>query len=428
MKILSVQEDTLGHDLGLKPGDSLLKINGKKVADTIDYQFRITEENVLLVFEIDGKFASFDIEKDYDTDLGVEFEEFKIRSCANDCVFCFVDQNPKDMRQTLYFRDGDFRLSYLHGHYITLTNMGQKDLNRIVEQRLSPLYISVHATDPDLRKELFLYKKDDFLLEKLSFLIDNDIELHTQIVLMPDKNDGDQLIRTLTDIYQYFPKLQSCSIVPVGLTDHRDGLMKLSTVSPDYAKQFLQGFPQLRKQFNGVDHPFLFLSDEWYILADHPFPPLYEYDDVDVVENGVGQVAAFLDKFENEKALISQYNNVNRNFSIATGTLIHGLFEKEVGGYLNNLTGINVSVYPVKNDFLGHSVTVSGLLTGRDIVDQLKDKNLGEALWISHRILDDDGTKTLDDMTLEEMSASLGVPVNISNDSILEIFKRNIHG
>ncbi|SVC20589.1 uncharacterized protein METZ01_LOCUS273443, partial [marine metagenome] len=201
MKIITVNTDSLGEKIGLHPGDRLLKINGKRVHDEIDYKFRITDELVTLDFEINGHIEQIEVEKNYDVDLGVEFEEMKIRSCANDCVFCFVDQNPPNMRKGMYFRDGDYRMSYLHGHYITMTNMGQNDLDRIIGQRLTPLYISVHVTEPKLRQELFLYKRDDGLLEKLKYLTSNAIELHTQIVLMPGINDGDCLVKTLEDLF-----------------------------------------------------------------------------------------------------------------------------------------------------------------------------------------------------------------------------------
>ena len=418
----------MGHTLGLQAGDRLLRIDGRKVTDIIDYQFRITEESVILDIEKEDRIVSFDIEKDYDADLGVEFEEFKIRSCANDCVFCFVDQNPRDMRETLYFRDGDYRLSYLHGHYVTLTNMGQKDMERVVEQRLSPLYISVHATNPELRKKLFLYNKDDNLLKKLAFLADNGIEMHTQIVLMPEVNDGSHLQQTLQDIYQFFPILKSCSIVPVGLTGHRQDLMQLKNVTPEYAERFVHEFSKMRQVFSGGDDEFLFLSDEWYILAEHSFPALDEYDLVDVSENGVGKGVEFLLNFNNEKSAIKKANTHKTHFSIATGKLIHPIFEREVGGFLNSLPNSDVNIFPVLNDFMGHSVTVTGLLTGQDIIDQMKNQDLGEALWLSHRILNDAGDRTLDDLSLADISSQLGIPVNTSQDSILEIYERNIHG
>jgi len=211
MKIIEVKDKTLAQSIGLKAGDRLLKINGKRVVDEIDYRFRITDEEVLLDVEVDGVMKQFNIEKDYDDDLGVLFEEFKVRKCANDCVFCFVDQNPEGMRSGMYFRDGDYRLSYLYGHYITLTNMGQNELDRIVEQKLSPLYISVHATDIELRKKLLLYGKNDQLMKKLEFLSKNNIELHAQVVLMPNLNDGIYLDKTIKDLYSFHPQLRKVS-------------------------------------------------------------------------------------------------------------------------------------------------------------------------------------------------------------------------
>ena len=302
MKIIKVFPDSLGEPIGIQPGDRLLRINGKRVQDDIDYQFRMTEEVLTLDVEISGRMEKIEIEKEYDDDLGVEFEEMKIRGCANDCVFCFVDQNPPEMRKGMYFRDGDYRMSYLHGHYITMTNMGQNELTRIVEQRLSPLYISVHVTDIQQRLKLFLYKKDDGLLEKLKFLTSNGIELHTQIVLMPELNDGEYLIKTLEDLYQFHPILKSCTIVPVGLTGHRKGLMEIQSVNTQYAKNLLNEVPQMRNQFPGGNSPFVLYSDEWFILAEQPFPPLSDYGGLDLAENGVGQVRQFLTLFEEESA------------------------------------------------------------------------------------------------------------------------------
>ena len=214
MKIVKIKENSLASQIGLSIGDRLLKINGKRVIDHLDYEFRIADENIILDLQISGKINQILVEKDYDDDLGVEFEEMKIRKCGNDCVFCFVDQNPKNMRDGIYFRDGDYRMSYLYGHYITMTNMGQNELQRIVDQKFSPLYISVHATDVELRKELLLYKKtkDDNLLEKIKFLTDNGIHLHGQIVLIPNKNDGDQLYKTAKDLYNFFPIFETLSL------------------------------------------------------------------------------------------------------------------------------------------------------------------------------------------------------------------------
>ena len=429
MKIIKVKKGGIGESLGLNPGDRLLKINSAKVKDEIDYRFKVSEEELTIEFEINGKRKVFEIEKDFDDSLGIELEEFKIRSCANDCIFCFVDQNPAGMRKGMYFRDGDFRLSYLHGHYVTMTNMGPKELSRIVEQRLSPLYISVHATGVELRKRLLLYGKDDKLLDKIKFLTDNDIELHAQIVLMPGINDGANLIQTIEDLYAFYPKLNSLTIVPVGLTKHREGLPNIKSVSPEYAKIMIGQAYELNKKFNiDVERAFIFFSDEWYILADKKFPKLDEYGSLDLVENGVGQVASFIEQIEEEKNHFPKSFDNQREFSIVTGALMEGVFRKHIMPILENIDNLKVNLYTINNDFYGDVVTVTGLLTGKDIINQLKGKSLGEAVWTSYRVLNDEGTLTLDDMTTEMISNELGLPFNITQDSILEIFERNIHG
>ena len=239
MKILSVSENSTGSLLGLKPGDRIEAIDGSRVRDIIDYRFKSSDENIVLRVRHKDRIEEYDIDKDYDDDLGLEFEDFRIRKCANDCIFCFVDQNPPGMRNALYFRDGDFRLSFLHGHYITLTNMGWKELKRIVEQRLTPLYISVHVTQPDKRLEMFLYGKDDTLLRKFEYLTENGIGLHSQVVLCPDWNDGSFLEKTIFDIHQFSPIARTLSIVPVGLTKHRENLPFIAPVTVEYAEKFI---------------------------------------------------------------------------------------------------------------------------------------------------------------------------------------------
>ena len=428
MKIINVFPESLGEKIGIHPGDRLLKINGKRVQDEIDYKFRMTEEILTLDLEINGRLEQVEIEKDYDDDLGVEFEEMKIRSCANDCVFCFVDQNPPGMRDGMYFRDGDYRMSYLYGHYITMTNMGQNELNRIVEQKLSPLYISVHVTEPELRKKLFLYKRDDGLLDKLQFLTENGIELHSQIVLMPTINDGDFLSKTLFDLHNYYPQLKSCTIVPVGLTSHRTGLMDIPVVTKEYAKKIVQKLAEFQDKFSGQTSPFILLSDEWYILADEAFPSLSDYGEVDLTENGVGQVQTFLSKFKEEALQFPTTLPVETNVSLAGGTLIYKTFQQEVIPVLNRIDNLNVTLYPLTNNFFGESVTVTGLLTGKDIISQLSSESLGDALWMSHRILNDDQTKTLDDLTLADISKGISCPIYISDDSFLKLINNLHHG
>tara|TARA_B100001971_G_scaffold49760_1_gene45042 strand:- start:1150 stop:2436 length:1287 start_codon:yes stop_codon:yes gene_type:complete len=427
MKIIKVFPDSLGETIGIQPGDRLLKINGKRVQDEIDYQFRMTEEVLTLDFEISGRMEKIEIEKEYDDDLGVEFEEMKIRSCANNCVFCFVDQNPPEMRKGMYFRDGDYRMSYLHGHYITMTNMGQNELNRVVEQRLSPLYISVHVTDIEQRQKLFLYKKDDGLLAKLEYLTNNGIELHTQIVLMPDLNDGEFLNKTLEDLYHYYPMVKSCAIVPVGLTGHRKGLMEIKSADKKYAENLLNGITRMRDKFSGKKSPFVLYSDEWFILAEQPFPPLSDYGELDLAENGVGQVRQFLTLFEEESANFPRALAFETNITLATGTLVYETFQKEVIPILNQIDNLTVTLLPIINKFYGESVTVTGLLTGTDIITQLASEDLGDAVWMSHRIINDEGTLTLDNLTLDDISNAIDCPLQLSNDSFLTLLNNLTH-
>ena len=425
MKIIKIKENSLAKQIGLSVGDSLLKINGKPVIDHLDYEFRITDESVTLDFQMGGKPNQVIVEKDYDDDLGVEFEEMKIRKCGNDCVFCFVDQNPENMRNGMYFRDGDYRMSYLHGHYITMTNMSKKELSRIVEQKLSPLYISVHATDTKLRKELLLYKwgKDDFLLKKIKYLIENGIELHGQIVLIPNKNDGGQLIKTISDLYNYYPQFKTLSIVPVGLTKHREGLPNLEYITQSYAHSLFKEYPKLIKMFPGSKSPFVLLSDEWYILANKTFPLKKHYGNYDLIENGVGQFRDFLDRFNLEKKQFPKLLKTKKTISIVTSDLAYNTFITEIKPILEKIKNLTVNFFKIKNNFFGDSVTVAGLLTGKDIIEQLKDKDLGSSVWTTYRILNDEQTLTLDDMTLSDISTQLGVDFKISNDSIYQIIK-----
>ena len=426
MKIVKIKENSLAQEIGLSSGDRLLKINGEKVLDHLDYEFRIADENVVLDLQINGELNQIIVEKNYDDDLGVEFEEMKIRKCGNDCVFCFVDQNPENMRDGIYFRDGDYRMSYLYGHYITMTNMSKKELKRIVEQRLSPLYISVHATDKKLRKELLLYKwgKDDFLLEKIKYLIDNGIELHGQIVLIPNKNDGDQLLKTASEIYQFYPHFKTLSIVPVGLTRHREGLPDLEYVNQQYAKNLFKVYPKLNKQFPGSKSPFVILSDEWYILGGKSFPPKSFYGDYDLVENGVGQFRDFLDRFNSEKKNFPKSLKTKTKISIVTSTLVFDIFIKKIKPVLDKIKNLKVNFFQIENNFFGDSVTVAGLLTGKDIISQLKGKDIGSSVWATYRILNDEQTLTLDDMTLDDISKELQTEFKVSkNDSINDIIK-----
>ena len=430
MKINYVEKESIAASIGLKPGDRLESIDGSRVKDIIDYRFKVTDEKILLKVKQGGEIKEYDIEKDVDDNLGLGFDDFKIRGCANDCVFCFVDQNPTGMRDGLYFRDGDFRMSFLHGHFITMTNMGWKELKRIVEQRLSPLYVSVHVTDPDKRLEMFLYGKDDFLMKKFEYLTENGIELHAQVVLCPGWNDGKFLEKTVEDIYSFRPNALSMSIVPVGLTKHRDGLPNLPRVTAEYARSFIPIGKQLSakyRQENGKN--FVFLSDEWFLKIGAALPNQNYYAGHDLQENGVGQVANFMADWKDNIADYSSGLKKPTSITIGTGTLIADYFNTNFIPLLKTVSNLDVKLKSINNTFFGEDdVTVSGLLTGQDIITQLADQELGDMVLFSNRILNEDDTLTLDDMTLGQISHALEVPVRVVGDSPAEFFTAINHG
>lgn len=426
--IKSVQPDGLGAYLGLQPGDRLLKINGRKVLDHLDYNFRIGEETTVLELEIGGKLEAVEVDKDDDTDLGVSFEDMPIRHCANDCIFCFVDQNPAGLRESLYFRDGDYRLSFLYGHYITLTNMGPRELERVVTQHMTPLYISIHATDPGLRRELLLYGKDDGLMDKLRYLLGNGIQLHSQIVLCPTINDGQQLTRTLDDLTALSPGLESVAIVPVGLTGHRKGLVEIPPVTPAYAETFLALYEQFDRDYRRSDGGRLVLpSDEWFLLLDREMPPASFYEGLEMEENGVGQVRAFLEQLRADAPQLPMALDRPVSITLATGRLAAPLFRDKVLPQLEAISNLKVGLEMVPNRLLGDPVTVAGLLSGQDFIAHLQGKDLGDGVWTTDRILNEDGI-TLDDMTLADIGAALGVPFHVSGDSLLGLVREAARG
>ena len=424
MKILTVSKRSTGAEIGLKPGDKIEAIDGSRVKDIIDYRFKISDENILLRVRKSGAVQEFEIEKDYDDDLGLEFEDFRIRKCANDCIFCFVDQNPPGMREAVYFRDGDFRLSFLHGHYITMTNMGWKELKRVVEQRLTPLYISVHVTQPDKRLEMFLYGKDDLLLKKFEYLTENGIELHSQVVLCPNWNDGEFLEKTIEDIHQYAPMARSMSIVPAGLTKHRDGLPYIAPVTAEYAKQFVPFAEKLANKYKlKDDRRFVFLSDEWFLMTKKELPSIEYYEDSELSENGVGQVPHFWNKWQKDVQTLPKKIKEPRRVTVCTGTLISDWFKSHWIPTVENIENLEINHLTILNEFYGSKeVTVSGLLVGRDIIDQLKGKDLGDMVIFSDRILSETGTVTLDDMTLDKISNEIGTPVVVTDDTPKSFF------
>ncbi|MCB0279265.1 MAG: DUF512 domain-containing protein, partial [Calditrichaeota bacterium] len=301
MRIISIDKESIAEEIGILPEDRLISINGHKIEDKLDYQFYAADEELDIVIQRGDEQIEFEVERDFEDELGLNLEAMKFRICGNNCVFCFVYQNPDGMRPALYIKDEDYRLSFLYGNYTTLTNATKKHLNKIVEQHLSPQYVSVHATDHEVRKLLLGIKFDDHLLEKIQFLTENNIDIHGQIVLCPEINDGDILHKTITDLLHFFPYFRSLAIVPLGLTKYREGLMKLRAPDTDYSRRFISEIDSIRDRLiKSKNDPFVYLADEWYINAELPMPETDYYFENYQVENGVGLCREFINSIEEQ--------------------------------------------------------------------------------------------------------------------------------
>ncbi|GBE27904.1 hypothetical protein BMS3Bbin03_01835 [bacterium BMS3Bbin03] len=392
MKIKSVARGSIGDEIGLRPGDNLLEINGHPIRDVIDYRFYENDEFLQLLVQRDGEIITYAVEKDPYDSTGLEFSELKFKACGNKCVFCFTDQNPKGMRKSLYFKDEDYRLSFLYGNYTTLTNVKQSDLDRIVEQRLSPFYVSVHATDWEIRKFLLGIKRNDFLLDKLQFLTEHGIEIHAQIVLCPGINDGEIFGRTIADLKRFYPGIRSTAVVPLGLTAHRQGLTPLTPVTGAYARPLVFNIYELQQQFlEELGTRFLFVSDEFLVRAGVPIPEAGAYEDYPQLEDGVGVLRSMI---ENVRALarkLPKSLRKARQVTIVSGELAHPFVEEEVVKRLNRIQHLTAELLPVKNKFYGETVTVMGLLTGRDIFTALQKQGGGGEILLSEKLLNHDG-------------------------------------
>ena len=410
LAIVAVQPDSVGTELELEPGDHLLSINGKPVRDLLDYHRYIGDENILLeVRKADGTLWDLEFEKDAEDLLGLEFEHPQPNQCGNNCVFCFVHQLPPGMRRSLYIKDEDFRFSFMYGAYVTLTNIGEDEIQRILEQHLSPLYVSVHATEETIRRRLI--GRDDILpiLPLLQRLVAGGIQVHTQIVLCPEINDGACLERTIDDLAALRPGLLSLAIVPVGLTDHRRRLPQLRPFTQPEAAAVLQQL-HLRQQryLDQTGSRFLFAADELYLQGRVEFPPLEDYEELPQLENGVGLIPLFRGEAE---AVLEEAGPLSLGpVSLLTGVSAFDELECFVR-QLSLKTTVALELHGIHNDFFGGQVTVTGLLTGTDILAQLQGRDLGGALLIPDVVLREGEDVFLDDMTLEQLQQSLGVPI-----------------
>jgi len=399
---------------GVLPGDLLEIINGHPIRDIIDYRFYSADEVLDCTFSRNGQSRHIIIQRD-DRDLGIDFEPMRYCSCGNRCIFCFVDQNPPGMRPSLYFKDEDYRLSFLHGNYVTLTHAGQDDLERIATQRLFPLYISIHATDLEVRKTLLGLREDDHLLDKIRYLTERGIELHGQIVLCPGINDGEVLDVSLDTLSMFYPKLRSVAVVPVGLTRHRQGLPQLQGYDAVSARGVVQNVVKHQNRiYKKHRESWVYIADEFYLLAGYDVPSAAHYGDFWQVENGVGMVRSFLTEFEESSRRFPKKLNKAKRYTLVTGVLAGPILEKFVLPVLSRVKNIYVRLKVVPNSFYGDTVTVSGLLTGGDIIQALQGDENDSTVLLPPNCLNDDGL-FLDDRTPEDVTNILGRHVQILN-------------
>lgn len=415
--IKEIEAGSIAEEMELAPGDELLAINSKEIKDALDYQFYIKDEFLnVLIRKPDGEEWELEIEKDFDEDLGIVFEEGlmdEYSSCRNKCIFCFIDQMPPGMRETLYFKDDDARLSFLQGNYITLTNLSEEELERILYYRLSPINVSIHTTNEELRCKMLHNRFAGSSLEKLKRLKEGGITLNGQIVLCKGWNDGDELEKTLHDLSAFLPELQSVSVVPVGLTKFREGLEPLEPFTKEDSIEVLSIIHKWQKIF--MEHyqtRLVYASDEWYIKAELPLPGEEDYEGYPQLENGVGLIRSMETEFE------GYFNDLKgddrrRSLSIATGVLAAPYLSKMADKLKEKFPNISVEIYTIINHFFGPNITVAGLITGNDIVAQLKDCKLGECLLIPDVMLRNGETVLLDDVTVKDMEKALQTPIRI---------------
>lgn len=419
--IKNVLPGSIAEELEISAGDKLLAINDQEIEDVFDYHFLANEEYLTVLIEKpDGEQWELEIEKEYEEDLGIEFEQGlmdEYRSCRNKCIFCFIDQMPKDMRETLYFKDDDSRLSFLQGNYVTLTNMSDHDIDRIVRYHLEPINVSFQTTNPELRCKMLHNRFAGEALKKVDRLYEGGITMNGQIVLCKGINDGEELERSIRDLMKYAPQLQSVSVVPVGLSKYRDGLYPLLPFTKEDAKEVLHIIHKWQKKaYEEFGIHFIHGGDEWYILAEEELPEEERYDGYLQLENGVGMLRLLMNEFE------EGYESLNgderdREVSIATGFLAYPYIQRMADRIMEKYPKSKLHVYGIRNDFFGELITVSGLITGQDLIGQLKGKALGEKLLLPCNMLRIEEQDFLDDVTLQEVKDALQVPVDIVKSS-----------
>ncbi|MBE6600779.1 MAG: DUF512 domain-containing protein [Ruminococcaceae bacterium] len=426
--ISSVEQNSYADRAGICGGDVLVSVNGNEIFDVLDYRFYLTERNLALVLHRDGQSFEKEIRKGEYEDIGLEFDTplmDKKRRCQNACIFCFIDQNPKGMRETIYFKDDDSRLSFLHGNYITMTNLSEHDVERIIKMHISPVRVSVHTTEKDLRCEMMKNRRAGECLSYLRRFADAGLEICAQIVLCKNVNDGEHLDRSMRDLCEYIPSLTSVSVVPVGLTRHREGLYPIEPFTAEDCENVISQVKKIGDEcMEKYGSRIFFASDEFYLKSGKAIPDSEYYDGYPQIENGVGMLRSFEDECLDEISYIDRDKVRKRTVSVCTGAAAFDMLE----GIKDLLApiGIDAKIYKIRNDFYGESVTVSGLLTGGDIAAQLEGCELGEELFVPANALRSGEDIFLDDMTLSELSERLSVKVTPVGEDGCEFVSRLI--
>jgi putative radical SAM enzyme (TIGR03279 family) len=415
--IKEIEAGSIAEEMELTPGDELVSINETPIKDVLDYHYLIKDENLtVLIRKPDGEEWELDIEKDYEEDLGIIFEEGlmdEYRSCKNKCIFCFIDQMPPDMRETLYFKDDDARLSFLQGNYITLTNLSDEEVDRIIFYKLSPINISVHTTNEELRCRMLHNRFAGTALSKLKKLKDAGIIMNGQIVLCKGWNDGEELEKTIHDLSAFLPELESVSVVPVGLTKFREGLEKLEPFTKEASVVVLEQIHRWQGIFlKHYGTRFIYASDEWYLKAELPIPDEDSYEGYPQIENGVGLIRSMQVEFEEAYAELTGDNRI-RKLSLATGVLAAPVLRQMTEQLKQKYPNIDIQLYTIINHYFGTDITVAGLITGTDIIEQLKDQPLGDFLLLPDVLLRNGETVLLDDVTVEDMEKALQTNIRI---------------
>lgn len=414
-----VLEDSIAEELDIQPGDYLISVNDEEITDILDYKYHMYDEYVTVLIEKpNGEEWDYEIEKDENEDIGLVFEEElmdKPRRCANHCIFCFMDQLPSKVRETLVFKDDDFRLSFITGNYVTLTNCGYKDLDRIIKYHLSPINISVHATNPDVRKMMLNNINAGKIMEYLKYLTAHKIYVNAQIVLCPNINDGRILDQTIKDLSSLYPYLQCIAIVPVGLGKYREELYELTPFNKESANLAIDQIENWQKKLKKkYGSNIVYIADEVYVVAEREIPSYETYEDFPQLEDGIGMIAKFQREFDT-KYLRLREREIEKTISIATGKSAYNLIRSLADKLEIKFKGLKVNVYAIENNFFGPLITVSGLVTGGDIIEQLKDKELGKYLLINYNMLKDDADVFLDDTTLDEVKKALNIKIKVTD-------------